>query len=90
MNKVITFKTLEQLLLHLGFIAGDTPGGQPVFHHRPTDTILAFSPYAPDDRVQAHHLMITRRMLTERGVIEDGAFDRLLDEAREPAPLLSD
>lgn len=90
MNKTITFKALERLLLHLGFVAGDTPAGHLIFHHRPTDTILAFPAYAADDEVRADHLMVTRKMVTERGILENDAYDQLLDEARAPSPLLSD
>lgn len=91
MTKEVRFKALERLLLQLGFVAGDLPGSQKVFLHRPTEAMIILPPYSADDRVSLPHLLGARKTLLGRGIVDDDdAFDRLVQEAREPSSMLSD
>lgn len=91
MIREVRFKALERLLLQLGFVGGDLPGGQKVFLHRPTEAMIILPPYSADDRVNLPHLLGARKTLIGRGIVADeAAFDRLVQGAREPSPILSD
>ncbi len=80
MNKTLAFATLDGLLRRLGFTAAAVPGPHLRYEHAPSGTVLMFRAYDPADAVTWADLTVARRFLVERGLVEDDAFDRLLQE----------
>jgi hypothetical protein len=81
MNKRITFAALKTLLERLGFQEAILPGGHVVFSYaRKNDWLLVYRAYRPDEVLDWADLAKTRRFLVEWGLIEEDAFDRLLQE----------
>ncbi len=80
MTKAISYATLEQILLSLGFVRQVTAGSQVVFQQTETDTLLVLPAGAANDTVDTTHLKVVRRMLVEKGVVANpDAFDALTD-----------
>jgi hypothetical protein len=77
MNKTLPFGQLDQLLQRLGFEKTVLPTFQLVYQHQPSNTILYFRAYQPDEAVSPTDLAVARKYLTERGLMEARAFDRL-------------
>lgn len=84
-SKKVTYDSLEQLLLHIGFIRGYTAGSHKVYEHTPSDTIILLPPSRPDEVVDAIHLLAVRKTVVERGVLDGDEFDRLLGSAETAA-----
>jgi hypothetical protein len=76
----ITYRELERLLRGWGFRL-ERAAPAPVFRHEAQDALVALPPYRSDEPVAAFHVAAfhvagIRRLLTERGLVEPGAFDR--------------
>jgi len=80
--KSVTFETLERALAELGFVRGYTTGRHKVFEHEESDTVFLFRESAPQDIVGAVQVLGTRRILIEKGLVDDDEFDRLLEQAQ--------
>jgi hypothetical protein len=80
MNKTIAFTTLDHFLRGLGFTAATVPGSHVRYDHAPSATVLVFREYGPAESVSWSDLTVARRFLVERGLIEEGAFERLMQE----------
>jgi hypothetical protein len=81
MNKRITFATLKTLLERLGFQEAILLGGHGVFSYaRKKDWLVVYRAYRPDEVLDWADRAKTRRFLVEWGLIEESAFDRLLQE----------
>lgn len=78
--EAITFADLEKLLLRLGFVACETAGTQKVFRHLVSDTVLVFPAYQPQDLVRPIHLVGVRKMLVEKDLISQAAFEGALEK----------
>jgi hypothetical protein len=82
MNENVPYATLQKLLHQLGFGETVVPSSHVVYRHAEPNTLLVYPIYRPQESVSWADLTATRRFLSERGLIEEDAFDRLL---REPA-----
>jgi hypothetical protein len=80
MNKTIAFATLDSFLRRRGFTATTVSGSHLRYEHAPSATVLVFREYGPADPVSWSDLAVARRFLVERGLVEDDAFERLLQE----------
>jgi hypothetical protein len=80
MSKTLPYRRLDEVLQGLGFVKTVLPTLQLVYQHQPSNTILYFRAYQLDETVSPTDLAITRKFLTERGLIEARAFERLLQE----------
>ena len=80
MNKPVVFATLDSLLRRLGYTVTTVPGSHLRYEHAPSATVLVFREYGPADPVSWSDLAVARRFLVERGLVEDEAFERLLQE----------
>lgn len=90
MDKQITFRQIEWLLGHVGFVREPTSGRHNLFVHRPTDAMIVLPPYDPDHRVWAPHLAGVQHTLVWRGIVDETDFEALLEEATTPTPVPSD
>ena len=80
MNKPPTYTRLDQVLQRLGFVKTTLPSSQFVYQHEPSNTVLYFRSYRPDDIVSPTDLAVTRKFLTERGLIDEKAFEGLFQQ----------
>ena len=78
--KTPTYCELEQLLTEMGFVPIPTTGTHRPFRHPETDTIVVLPGHDETERVIPIQLVAIRKTVLERGVIEDGDFDSLLDK----------
>ena len=78
MNKSVAYRDLEQALVRMGFVPQPTTGTQKLFAHQSSDALVMLPPYSAQDSVSPAHVIAIRRVVTEKGVIEADAFDRLL------------
>ncbi len=69
------------MLLDLGFVETLVPGPYLLFEHSPSGTLLPYRAYEPGDNVSWADLVMTRRVLDERGILEEREFEALLDKA---------
>ena len=79
-RSTVTFDELRQLLLDLGFTQSKR-GKFWLFEHGPSETVLAYRPYRPRERVTVKDLQVTRRDLDWRGLMPPGEFDDVLKKA---------
>jgi len=80
-NDPIPFDCLRKVLLDLGFVEKVVPGPYLLFEHSPSGTLLPYRAYQPDDSVSWADLVMTRRLLDERGILEEKELEALLDKA---------
>jgi hypothetical protein len=76
----ITFATLRQFLIGLGFAEKTVPHSHVVFEHEPSGTVLVLPLYRPRDKVWEPNLVAVRKRLVDNGVIAGHAFEDLLHE----------
>ena len=79
-NKKVPFRHLRQFLLDLGFSESRLPTSGFVFAHEPSDTLLFYRPYEPDETVNPGDVMTTRRFLDERGLLDADEFEEALEK----------
>ncbi len=77
MHEEISFTVLERALKSVGFNRVHTSGPQKVYTH-PSDALVVLPPYGAKDSVRPIHLVAVRRTLSEKGVVKQDAFDKLL------------
>jgi predicted RNA binding protein YcfA (HicA-like mRNA interferase family) len=77
----LTFASLRSLLLELGFVEKSVPGSHFMFEHAPSDTVLVFRPYRPQEKVNLPDLASVRTHLDQRDLLRADAFDNLLRKA---------
>jgi predicted RNA binding protein YcfA (HicA-like mRNA interferase family) len=82
-NDSISFATLERVLEALGFVKGKVPGSHLFFKHPPSDTVFLFRLYKPQDEVSWWDRAGVRKLLIERGVVDEDTLDELL---HQPSP----
>jgi hypothetical protein len=76
----ITFDDLSKLLVRLGFDIRAVSGPQKVFQHLESDTLIILPHYEPQDPIHAIHLASTRKLLIEKDLITQAAFDGYLEK----------
>jgi hypothetical protein len=74
-NDTIPFDCLRKLLLDLGFVATAVPGPYLLFEHSASGTLLPYRAYQPGDHVSWADLVMTRRLLDERGIMAEAEFE---------------
>jgi hypothetical protein len=72
---LITYGELEQLLRQWGFRL-ERPSPVSIFRHPAQDALAALPPYDTREHVAAFHLAGIRKLLTQRGIVEQDVFDR--------------
>jgi len=82
MNNTISFARLRNLLMSLGFQETIVPQSHVVYEHSGSGTTLVFRLYQLDERVSWNDVAVARKFLTERGLLDEDEFERLLHEAR--------
>ena len=75
MANPITYGDLDQFLREAGFAVERRDAEAVVFALPKTDVFFAFPPREPDQPVDPFHLWSVRKMLVERGVVEEDAFE---------------
>ena len=79
-DKPVTYASLQKLLHQLGFKETVVPGSYVVYNHPKPNTLLMYRDYRPTDLVSWADMTATRRFLDLRGLLDEEAFDRLLQE----------
>jgi hypothetical protein len=77
-NDQVPFGRLRQVLLDLGFVEAAVPGPYLLFEHAPSGTLLPYREYQPGDNVTWADLVMTRRLLDERGLLDADALEAVL------------
>jgi hypothetical protein len=77
----LSFAALRRILLDLDFVETVVPGSHVAFEHAPSDTVMMFRPYRPDERVGLADRLSVRRQLDERGLLPAESFDARLRKA---------
>jgi hypothetical protein len=79
-NESIPFESLRKVLLDLGFVETLVPGPYLLFEHASSATLLPYRAYRPGEHVSWADLVMTRRLLDERGILGEREFEALLDK----------
>lgn len=82
-TRMISFTEFQRFLNTLGFAAKRTDTAW-VFHH-PTEGLLVFRIYEPEEMMDEGDLSSARKFLDMRGLLEAKEFDMFVQEARAPA-----
>jgi predicted RNA binding protein YcfA (HicA-like mRNA interferase family) len=85
MSKQITFAELEKLLLKLGFVPNPTQGTQRVFIYSDLKALVVFPGYSKKDVVHPAHLVSTRKVLSENGLMDADAFNEFCSSSKVSA-----
>jgi hypothetical protein len=80
-NDAIRFDSLRRLLRDLGFVETVVTGPYLLFEHSPSGTLLPYRAYQAGDSVSWADLVMTRRLLDERGIMDEEEFQSLLHKA---------
>ncbi|MBD6618951.1 type II toxin-antitoxin system HicA family toxin [Komarekiella sp. 'clone 1'] len=80
MSRNILFTELEQLLLKLGFTTLPTAGSHHVFQYPSSGVLVILPGYDKKAYVDTVHMVAVRRILIENGLINNSAFDNLLEK----------
>jgi hypothetical protein len=79
-NDQVPFERLRKVLLDLGFEEKAIPGPYLLFRHTSSGTLLPYRAYQPRDSVLWHDLVMTRKQLDARGLLDEDTFETLLHE----------
>ena len=77
-NDQIPFSHLRKVLLDLGFAETVVPGPYRVFEHAPSETLLFYRDYRPEDAITWADHVKTRKFLDEKGILETEDFEARL------------
>jgi hypothetical protein len=80
-NENIPFQCVRKLLLGLGFVERVVPGPYLLFEHSASGTLLPYRVYQPADSMSWADLTMTRRLLDERGLMDEEEFASRLHKA---------
>jgi hypothetical protein len=80
-NDKIPFACLCKLLVELGFVKSVVAGPYLLFEHTRSGTLLPYRAYQPNDEVSWADLVMTRKLLDERGLMPKEEFEALLHQA---------
>jgi hypothetical protein len=61
MKNALTYADLDALLRQWGFVPVSTAGTQKVFENASVNAIIILPPYATNEPVRPHHLVLQRR-----------------------------
>jgi len=77
-NEKTPFSQLRRLLLDRGFVEKVVPGRYLIFEHAPSETLLFYHNYQPEDPITWADQVKTRKFLDEKGLLEATDFDTCL------------
>jgi hypothetical protein len=78
-KRQLPFQTLREFLIHLGF--SERRGTSSfIFEHPESETKLLFRLYSPKEKVDLKDLIVVRKMLDEKGVMERDNFEEWVYE----------
>jgi hypothetical protein len=77
----LPYSKLQSVLLGLGFTERALNGKYHGFFHAKSETLFAFRPYAPADKVSLADLVSVRNQLAWRGLLSEDAFEASLRRA---------
>jgi predicted RNA binding protein YcfA (HicA-like mRNA interferase family) len=80
MTRRLSYGDLTRTLKDLGFRQESTEGDHLLFRNEPFDATIVLPLENPSEELRRQHLIATRRLLVERGVVSQDAFDRLLSQ----------
>lgn len=78
-TEAIVFSDLIKLLSRLGFTQHSVEN-QDVFQHLESDTSIVLPHYELQDILRPIHVVGTRKILVEKGLMEPAAFDGYLEK----------
>ena len=78
-TEAIVFSDLVNLLSRLGFTQHSVVN-QEVFQHLESDTSIVLPHYEPRESLYPIHVVGTRKILVEKGLMEQAAFDGYLEK----------
>jgi hypothetical protein len=78
MNNKVTFAALDQLLADLGFSKTPVDGSYLAYQHSPSDALLVVRRQRPRGIVDEKTLIVVRKILVEKGLIERDALESRL------------
>jgi len=78
MNKAVTYAQLKKMLLGLGFREALLPSSHIAFNGPEPKMLLFYRAYRPDEVLEPSDLAKTRRFLDAWGLVEESAFEHLL------------
>jgi hypothetical protein len=72
----IPFAVLKDFLSGLGFTNREVNGASIIFEHAPSETLLFFRTYQPREKVDQTDLVVVRKFLDEKGLMDREEFER--------------
>lgn len=80
----ITYKQLDELLVHLGFSRQHVDPKWVRYEHAASDTLIALVEKAPHEPVRVTDAVSARRHLIEKGLITEHALESMLSPNATP------
>lgn len=80
MRERVTYGRLRSVLTGLGFQETRNPK-RTCLEHAASDTVFLFRPYRANDLVTPAEVVVVRKMLDEKGLLEAEAFEAMLHKA---------
>src|SRR5258708_6839043 len=78
LTDAMTYKQLDDLLLHLGFSRQRVEPRWLRYEHAATDSVIVLVEKQPDELVRITDAVSARQHLVEKGLIREAAFDAYL------------
>ena len=82
MTNPLTYGDLDRFLRDEGFVVERRDSRTVVYALPTTDIFFAFPPREPTRAVDPFHLWSVRKMLVERGIVEERDFERWIGRVR--------
>ena len=79
----LTYAQLERLLSALGYHQVPSQPGSRFFVNQEYDAVSVLPVAEGEEPARPHHLMTLRRIATEKGIVDEETFDKLLNQARQ-------
>lgn len=80
MRKEITLGDLERALIRLGFILSRSTASHKTYSNEFFGAMVVLPPHSKNESVSPAHLVAVRRTLSEKGVVDQDSFERLLED----------
>jgi hypothetical protein len=78
----ITYRDLEEVLIHLGFHK-QVDNGYILFVEKVNDAVIALPNLPPDEPVRSHHYVTARKTVGGRGIANEQEFEKEMKEHGE-------
>jgi hypothetical protein len=78
----ITYKQLDDLLVHLGFSRQRVEPRWLRYEHTPSDTVIALPAKAPHEAIRITDVVSASRHLVEKGFITEARLDGVLSSGK--------